>query len=52
LPWWKGPAIPDAVANAWRNDRNNPVEYFLENQRCGIRTFQDAEIRERLENRA
>jgi hypothetical protein len=48
------PSYPttDAVASAWRNDPNNRVEYFLENQRCGIRTFQDAEIRERLENRA
>ena len=42
----------DVIADAWRNDHNNRVQYFLENQRCGIETFQDGEIRERLENRA
>ena len=40
------------IADAWRNDHTDRVEYFRENQRCGIRTFQDAEIRERLENQA
>jgi hypothetical protein len=39
----------EMVANAWRADRNNNVEYFLENQRHGIRTFQDDAIRVRLE---
>ena len=39
----------EMIANAWRVDRNNNVEYFWENQRHGIDTFQDDEIRVRLE---
>jgi hypothetical protein len=39
----------EMIADAWSADQNNNVGYFLENQKHGIRTFQDDAIRVRLE---
>jgi hypothetical protein len=36
------------IAGAWNADRNNRVEYFDENRKAGIRTFQDGEIAKAL----
>jgi hypothetical protein len=44
------PSYPSArtIADAWRTDREGNVEYFRENQRHGVTTFQDEDIRVRL----
>lgn len=39
----------DQVARAWIVDGNDEVRYFRENRRCGITTFHDDRIRNRLQ---
>jgi hypothetical protein len=39
----------ETIADAWRADENNYVEYFWQNRANDICTFQDNAIRVRLE---
>lgn len=39
---------PVTIADAWRKDSDSNVSYFWNNNKHGIRTFEDEAIRERL----